>query len=322
MIGLIKWPHRNNNSRGRRGRPYVYSPTIILRCFIVRIWFRLDSNRALHEYLAMDLSYNKKVMKGCGLSRIPSRRTFDRRLATISNDIKNRITTMGELFVHEKIIDPCVLATDSTLIKAKGHVWHKSSMKKKVVPRSGIDTDARWGFSHTKGWIFGYKLHMVASTGSIIVPLAADFTTANTYDNQIYSVLTASLPVAIIKRTLFMSADPGYDDHKLYDLSTDMGFRLVCPVQRYKNTPADRIKLIEFYESNVGQAIYSWRSTSIEPLIWHIKSAFRLYPLHVRGYDRACAIVLISVLLYQILVYYNCKTDRNNPMAIKYLIGT
>ena len=37
-------------------------------------------------------------MKGCGLSREPSRRTFDRRLVTISKDIKNRITTMGELF--------------------------------------------------------------------------------------------------------------------------------------------------------------------------------------------------------------------------------
>ena len=31
-------------------------------------------------------------------------------------------------------------------------------MKKGVVPCSGIDTDARWGYSHTKnGWIFGYK---------------------------------------------------------------------------------------------------------------------------------------------------------------------
>jgi hypothetical protein len=233
LIGLIRWPH-NNRGGGRCGRPYVYSPTVILRCFIVRIWFRLDSNRALHEYLAIDLSYNKKIMKGCGLSRVPSRRTFDRRLVTISNDIKNRITTMGELFVREKIIDPSILSIDSTLIKAKGHVWHKSSMKKKVVPRSGIDTDARWGFSHTKGWIFGYKLHMVASTGSIIVPLAADFTTANIPDNQIYSILTASLPVTIIRRTLFMSADPGYDDHELYDFSTYMGFRLVCPVQRIK----------------------------------------------------------------------------------------
>ena len=129
LVGLIRWPHNNTL---RRGRPYVYPPTVILRCFIVCIWFRLDSNRALHEYLAIDLSYNKKVMKRCGLSRIPSRRTFDRRLATISNDIKNRVTTMSELFVHDKIIDPSVISADSTLIKAKGSVWHKSSMTKKV----------------------------------------------------------------------------------------------------------------------------------------------------------------------------------------------
>ena len=68
-------------------------------------------------------------------------------------------------------------------------------MKKKVGTRSGIDTDAMWGFSHTKGWIFGYKLHLISSTGSIILPLAVDFTTANIPDNQVYSILTASLPV-------------------------------------------------------------------------------------------------------------------------------
>jgi len=119
-----------------------------------------------------------------------------------------------------------------------------------------------------------------------------------------------------------MSADPGYDDHELYDLSTDMGFQLVCPIQRYKNTPADRIKLIKFYKSKVGQAVYSLRSTSIEPLIGHIKSAFRIDPLPVCGYVKSCAIVLLSVLLYQILVYYNCKTYRDNPMAIKYMLGT
>ena len=49
-------------------------------------------------------------------------------------------------------------------------------MEKGIVPRSGIDTDARWGFSRTKGWIFGYKLHMISSTGSIVVPLSADVT--------------------------------------------------------------------------------------------------------------------------------------------------
>ena len=75
---------------------------------MVRIWFRLDSNRSLHEYLAIDLPYNRKIRKICGLSRVPSRRTFDRRLTTISNDIKNRITTMGELFVRDQIVDPSI----------------------------------------------------------------------------------------------------------------------------------------------------------------------------------------------------------------------
>ncbi len=50
--------------------------------------------------------------------------------------------------------DLSITAIDSTLLKAKGSVWHKSSMEEKgIVPRSGIDTDARWGYSHTKGWM-------------------------------------------------------------------------------------------------------------------------------------------------------------------------
>jgi hypothetical protein len=68
-------------------------------------------------------------------------------------------------------------------------------MDKGIVPRSGIDTDAKWGFSHTRGWIFGYKLHLISSTGStIIVPLAADFTTANVQDNQLYNLMITSSP--------------------------------------------------------------------------------------------------------------------------------
>jgi hypothetical protein len=157
--------------RRRRGRRYVYSPSIILRCFIVRLWFRLDSNNALHKFLELDYPYNHKILKRCGLTQIPDRRTFDRRLKTISIDIKERIATMTSLFVCEKMIDPYIVAIDSTLLKAKGHLWHKSSMIKGVIPRSGIDTDARRGFNHTKQWIFGYKLRITSSTGSLIVPL-------------------------------------------------------------------------------------------------------------------------------------------------------
>jgi hypothetical protein len=132
---------------------------VILRCFVVRTWLRLDSTRALLDFLAMDYyPYNRMIMKACRLTSLPDRRTFDRRLLTISADIRERIATMAGLFVKEKLVAPYIIAIDSTLLRAKGHLWHKSSMIKGAVSRSGIDTDARWGFSHTKQWIFAYKL--------------------------------------------------------------------------------------------------------------------------------------------------------------------
>ena len=85
-------------------------------------------------------------MIACGLTSLPDRRTFDRRLSTISVDIKERIAAMAVLFVKEKFVDPYIVAVDSALLRAKGHLWHKSSMIKGVVPHSGIDIDARWGF--------------------------------------------------------------------------------------------------------------------------------------------------------------------------------
>jgi hypothetical protein len=133
----------------KRDRPYVYSPTVILRCFIVMLMFRSDSNNALYIFFNMNCQNNHKIALACGLVSIPSsRRMFDRRLKTISTDIKQRISAKGNLFVTEGMVmvddDHSIAAVDSTLMKANGSVWYKSSMKKGIVPRSGIDTYARW----------------------------------------------------------------------------------------------------------------------------------------------------------------------------------
>jgi hypothetical protein len=122
--------HRRKKKRGRRGRPYVYPPTVMLRCFVVRIWLRLDSNRALHDFLAMDCyPYNRKIMKACGLTSLPDRRTFDRRLSTISVDIKERISSTVSLFVKERLVDPYIVTIDSsTLLRAKGRPWHMAQI--------------------------------------------------------------------------------------------------------------------------------------------------------------------------------------------------
>src|SRR5713101_7421938 len=95
LIGLIPWPKLAE----RPGRPYVYSPTVMLRCFIVRIWLRIPSNNALHSFLSIDSRYNARIMRACGLYRLPDRRTFDRRFKVMSFDVRSRIDAMGELFV-------------------------------------------------------------------------------------------------------------------------------------------------------------------------------------------------------------------------------
>ena len=150
---------------------------------------------------------------------------------------------------------------------------------------------------------------MISSTGSLIVPLSADFTTANVQDNQMYNPMISSSSLST--ETCFMIGDSGYDDHKLYDLSTKRGFELVCPVQRYKNTPNNRLELIEFYESELGQVIYSWRGISVEPLIEHIKDVFKIDPLPVRSYQKVAGLVLLSVILYQIIDYTIARYTKN-----------
>ncbi len=119
-----------------------------------------------------------------------------------------------------------------------------------------------------------------------------------------------------------MVADPGYDVREMYDLTTKREFHLVYPVKRYRSTQKKRLNLADFYESSLGQIVYQERVISVEPLIEHIKSVFRIDSALVRGYEKVSGIILLSVLLYQILVYYNCKIQKDNPVrAINYLIG-
>jgi hypothetical protein len=139
----------------------------------------------------------------------------------MSTDIKERNSTMGGLFVTDGLVDHSITATDSTLLKTKGSVWHKSSMERGEVPRPDIDTGARWGYSHTKGWVFRYKLHLASTTRVLVVPLTADVTTTdNVPDNKMFIPLTSSPSSGFsLPSACYIVADPGYDDKNLYEYS-------------------------------------------------------------------------------------------------------
>ncbi len=207
---------------------------------------------------------------------------------------------------------------DSSMIRARnGHVWHRKQMRSGKVPRSGIDTDARWGFSATNGWQFGYKLHLSCGTGQLVVPLSACVTAANVYDNQMYKKLTGYLPDAV----RYIVADAGYDDWKLYDYTRQRGARLVCPIRRYRHTKGDRLELIRFYRSRKGQRIHRTRSVSIEPLFQCIKGAFGISSVPVIGFGNVSSYLLMCVFVYQVVVYYNCMVGNDKPRCIRHMLG-
>ncbi len=65
-----------------------------------------------------------------------------------------------------------------------------------------------------KRWILGYKLHLTCTTGSFIVPLTADVTTANVPDNQ--KVHFFNITINILSSVLRMTSDAGYEMMRNY----------------------------------------------------------------------------------------------------------
>ncbi|MDN5846704.1 MAG: transposase, partial [Candidatus Nitrosocosmicus sp.] len=105
--------------------------------------------------------------------------------------------------------------------------------------------------SRTKGWLFGYKLHMICSTEpySKIIPLSAYVTTANVSNKPAYTDVVSSLLPETLKGMYYMVADPGFNGKKLCDLSLKRGFQFICIIGRFKHIPEKRLKLVDFYVS-------------------------------------------------------------------------
>ena len=86
LIGLIPRPRVVTR---RRGRPYIYTPTVILQCFVARIGVRIPSDNALLSFLSNSNLYNARRMTACGLDRVSDMRTFDRRFD--AGEIRERL---------------------------------------------------------------------------------------------------------------------------------------------------------------------------------------------------------------------------------------
>jgi hypothetical protein len=105
------------------------------------------------------------VASGCGLVRIPDRRTLDRRLEEIASQAEAQIQALGLTLSLETVTDATVAASDGSAFTTPGPVWHKKDKAAGIIPEGlhGLDREADWIQSEYHGWVYGYKAHVSIS---------------------------------------------------------------------------------------------------------------------------------------------------------------
>ena len=202
------------------------------------------------------------------------------------------------------------------MTEAVGPKWHKQDRKRGRIPKGlrNVDRESGWGYSRYKGWVQGYAWHVVcsATAGHLPIPLLADVAANNVPENQVFDPLIEQLP-EVTRRVL---ADEGYDDQKLMgkvEIKAAHGFcrRMMVPMQSYANTPEWRRDYVRWYQSEPGQELYGQRKITIEPLFEILQNIFDYRRSWMKGLKNNQAIMLLIVLCYQLLIYYNWVEDFN-----------
>ena len=188
LVKLAGWvPSPPPPARCRRGRPARYPDRLFLQALVIMIVRHLHTVHALLSVLAQptpEMQTLRALLTVDG--RFPARRTWERRLPTIPARLPAQIGCLGRALVA--VIQPWAtcgraVAIDSTLLRARGGVWHKKDREASLVPHTSIDTEAHWTKSGWHGWVYGWKLHLVTTVARVWIPLAADLTAANVADH-------------------------------------------------------------------------------------------------------------------------------------------
>lgn len=103
----------------------VYSKQVMFKVYVVSLVKQLWSRRSVWRYL----SGCPEVARACGLTRIPDRRTLDRRMDEIGLEAERQIAALGLVLTLEAVTDGRMAASDGSAFAAHGPVWHKKDKK-------------------------------------------------------------------------------------------------------------------------------------------------------------------------------------------------
>ena len=302
LVTLVRWvdrlPAPPPPAKRGRGRPKTYPDRLFLTALVIMIVRHLHTT---HELLAVLAQPTAEMATLRGLltlpdGRFPTRRTWERRLAALPETLPAQIGCLGRHLVT--LLQPWAtcgraVAVDSTVLRARGGVWHQKDRAAGVVPHSSIDTEAHWTKSGWHGWVYGWKLHLVTTVAAVWIPLAARLTPANVADNEIAPQVLDDLPTEV----RFVLGDRHYNTPEV---------RAVCE-------RADRVLVASQYGGYphtgdgvaVRRVFHKLRSTAIENFNGQFKGIFDVRgAVPTKGLVNTRRFALGAVLVYQLTLWY------------------
>jgi len=292
----------------RRGRPPRYSDRLFLKALVLMIVRHLPRAHTLLEVLAQPaMRPVRERLTECG--RFPSRRTWERRLRALPDSLPARIGCLGRCLVER--LDPWrdagrAAAIDSTVLRARGGVWHQQHRVAGQVPHTSIDTEAPWTKSGWHGWVYGWKLHLVSTVAAVWIPLAAEPTPANAADNEVAPRLLPALPPELG----FLLGDTNYNDPDLRERCANDGRELVATRRgAYPHTDGG---------AEVRRIFHALRSRAIENFNAQVKGIFDCGgQVPTRGLVATRRYVLGAVFVYRLTLLYRFEHGGDLRVGLK-----
>ena len=307
LIRLVECiPSPKQPPRRPRGRPYLYSQKLFMKALVIMIVRRLHRVGELLAVLEEPTSEMRMVRELlCEEGRFPSRRTFQRRLKALPDSLPEQIGCLGRYLVEA--LNPWesrgrAVAIDSTVLQAKGGVWHKKDREAGKVPHSSIDTEAGWTKSGWHGWVYGWKLHLAICVCEVWIPLSARLTPANTADNEVAPHLIEQLP----DEARFVLGDVHYNAPNVREAcheSTEEGRFLVASKRGAYPYPHTDCGV------EVRRIFHKLRSMANENFNEHFKAIFEVHgQVPTKGSIDTQRFALGAVFVYQLAIL--CRHER------------
>src|SRR5215216_658562 len=293
-----------------RGRPPTYPDRLFLKALVVMLVRDVTTVDGLLAILGQPTPEMQALRARLTCDgRFPTRRTWERRLNALPASLPARIGCLGTYLVgqlHPWTDSGAAVAIDSTVLPAKGGVWHKQDREAGVVPHTSIDTEAHWTKSGWHGWVYGWKLHLVTAVAGVWLPLAAELTAANAADNEVAPLLLAELPAEV----RFVLGDHQYNAPNVRALRDEAGRVLVASQQGgYPHTDEG---------VEVRRVFHRLRSTAIENFNEQFKGIFDAHgPVPTRGLIATRRFALGAVLVYQLLLWHRHEQGLDPRVGLK-----